>query len=449
MDYLPIYLDVRDRECLVVGRGAEADAKVAWLRQAGARVRRAEDADPAALDGVVLAVAASGNAAVDAAVAELAAARALPCQVLSAPARGSFISPVVIDRSPLLISLSTAGAAPSLTRLVRHFVEALFPPFYARLGQAIAGLADKARARFPQREARARFWERQLSGASEWQLQPERFRRTAEQALDSDEPAPGQVYVVGAGPGDPGLLTLNALRLMQQADVVLHDRLVAPEILALIPARTERIYVGKERGLHSVPQDEINALLVKLAQEGKRVVRLKGGDPFIFGRGAEEVAELIEAGVGLQVVPGVTAGAGCAAYSGIPLTHRDYAQSCIFITGHTKHGRTELDWPALVRPHQTVVIYMGIQGLPDIVQGLIAHGTPPERPAAIVERGTSLTQRVHIGTVAELPELAAREGVRSPALVIVGEVVKLREQLAWFERIVPPAEVAQTLRQGE
>jgi uroporphyrin-III C-methyltransferase/precorrin-2 dehydrogenase/sirohydrochlorin ferrochelatase len=449
MDYLPIYLDVRGRPCLVVGDGAEAKAKIEWLKNSGAEVRQRAEVGESDFEDVVLVVAASDDSALDEKVAALAAQRRLPCQVVSAPECGNFVSPVVIDRSPLLISLSTAGAAPSLTRLVRDQVEALFPPFYAKLGQAIGSLAEAAKARFPGREARARFWERMLTGASAWQLQPERLNRSAAQALQDQVPPAGQVYVIGAGPGDPGLLTLNALRLMQQADVVLYDRLVGDEIMALIPERARTIYVGKERGYHSCPQEEINALLVRLAREGKRVIRLKGGDPFIFGRGAEEIAELVEAGVSFQVVPGVTAGAGCAAYSGIPLTHRDHAQSCTFVTGHTKDGRADLDWPALVRPHQTLVIYMGIQGLPHIAQGLIAHGMNPEMPAAIVERGTSLTQRVHVGTIKTLPEISERAQVKAPALVIVGEVVRLRERLAWFERIVPPQEANNKLERME
>jgi uroporphyrin-III C-methyltransferase/precorrin-2 dehydrogenase/sirohydrochlorin ferrochelatase len=243
----------------------------------------------------------------------------------------------------------------------------------------------------------------------------------------------GTVHLVGAGPGDPDLLTLRAARLLAQADVVVHDHLVGPGVLALIGCDVERIYVGKERNHHSVPQDEINALLVRLAREGRTVVRLKGGDPFVFGRGGEELQVLAAEGVPFEVVPGITAACGVASYAGIPLTHRDYAQSCTFVTGHLKDGSCELDWPALARPRQTVVIYMGLSGLAEICARLVAHGLPADWPAAVVAQGTLAAQQVVCATLASLGDAVARAGLQSPCLTIVGEVVKLRDELAWFD----------------
>lgn len=259
------------------------------------------------------------------------------------------------------------------------------------------------------------------------------LQRCLESSIDQGSAGQGRVFLVGAGPGDPDLLTLRAARLLMQADVVVVDHLVSEGVLGLIGPQAERIYAGKERSNHTLPQRELNALLVTLAREGRQVVRLKGGDPFVFGRGGEELQALAAAGVLFEVVPGITAACGVASYAGIPLTHRDHAQSCLFATGHLKDGSCDLDWPALARPRQTTVIYMGLAGLAEICSKLVAHGLPAHTPAAVIEQGTTLEQRVVSGTLADLANRVAEAELRSPCLTIVGEVVRLREQLAWFD----------------
>ena len=251
--------------------------------------------------------------------------------------------------------------------------------------------------------------------------------------LSPPAPSTGRVYLVGAGPGDPDLLTLRAVRLLQQTQAIVYDNLVSPEVLDYVSPNALRFYAGKRRNNHTLLQEEINALLVKLAREGKHVVRLKGGDPFIFGRGGEELETLAAHGISFEVVPGVTAASGVSSYAGIPLTHRDYAQSCLFVTGHLKDGSANLDWPSLVRPRQTVVIYMGLGGLPEICRQMVAHGAAPELPIAVVQNGSLQTQRVVTGTLANMAERVAQAGLVSPCLTIIGEVVKLHDTLAWFQ----------------
>ena len=460
MDYLPIFLDLRGRRCLMVGGGEVAARKTELLLQAGAEVQavapdlgdgmqalvdagrtayRAGGFEEADLDGAQLVIAASDDRSVNARVAALADLRSLPVNVVDDPALCRFIMPAIIDRSPVLAAVSTGGASPVLARLIRGRLEALIPAAFGRLAALARDFRQDVQARVASPAQRRKFWERVLTGPIAEMVYAGRdgdARESLTKALDDygdGDGATGEVYLVGAGPGDPDMLTFRALRLMQQADVVVHDRLVSRRVLELTRRDAPRIYAGKKRASHALPQEDINALLVRLAREGKRVLRLKGGDPFIFGRGGEEIETLAAEGIPFQVVPGITAAAGCAAYAGIPLTHRDHAQSCVFVTGHLQDGTVALDWEHLVQPRQTIVIYMGLVGLPVICRELIGHGMAPDTPAALVEHGTTADQRVFTATLATLAENVAGAEVHAPTLIIIGSVVTLREKLGWFE----------------
>lgn len=413
----------------------ELNAELAALRDQGQLHYLGVEFDPDQLPGCRLVVAATDDPALNRRIAAAADAAGVLVNVVDDPDPSSFITPAIVDRAPISIAIATGGAAPVLARRLRERIETWLPAGYGRIARFMEQRRSRVKA-LPLLQRRA-LWERFLDGAGPEQLltgHPEAAESLfAELLAAAPGTATGEVYLVGAGPGDPDLLTFRALRLMQQADVVLHDRLVAPAILDLVRRDAERIFVGKRRNQHTVPQDEINAELVRLAREGKRVLRLKGGDPFIFGRGGEEIAELAAHGIPFQVVPGVTAAAGCAAYAGIPLTHRDYAQACIFVTGHARaDGELRLHWDQLARPGQTVVFYMGVTTLPRICAELIAHGLPADWPAALVEDGTQPSQRVLSGTLADLPAKVAAQAPSGASLLIVGEVVRLRERLDWF-----------------
>ncbi|MGQ0658746.1 MAG: siroheme synthase CysG [Chromatiales bacterium] len=471
MKQLPIFFEVHDRPCLVVGGGEVAARKIELLLKYGARLtvvapelcarladlrnsgrlrhlaRQFEDDDLASPD---LVFAATDDPQVNRRVSELAQCRRIPVNVVDNPALCSFIMPSIIDRDPVQVAVSTGGASPVLARLLRARLETLIPASYGRLAHLMARFREEARRRFPDMTPRRRFWEHILHGPIAEMLfagQEKAAATALQRALDDGRTATqGEVYLVGGGPGDPDLLTFRALRLMQQADVVVHDRLIAAPILELTRRDARRIYVGKERDQHTVPQEEINALLVRLAKEGHRVLRLKGGDPFIFGRGGEEIDTLSEQGVSFQVVPGITAASGCACYAGIPLTHRDYAHSCVFVTGHLKDGKMDLNWDALVQPQQTIAIYMGVHGVDLLCRELVAHGLAAATPAALIERGTLPQQRVLIGTLTTLPEIVRTEHISPPSMLIVGDVVRLHEKLAWFE---PESEGASRAAEGE
>lgn len=458
MDFLPIFLNIRDEPCLVVGGGDVAARKCRLLARAGARVTvlapalsAAFDADLAAarithrqgsfededLAGYAVVIAATSDQAVNRAVAAAARARRIPVNVVDQPALCSFILPSIVERAPLIVAVSSGGAAPVLARLLRARLESLIPAGYGRLAALAGAFRERVKARVAPRERR-RFWERALEGPVAelvFSGRESEARKALETALEDTGLAAsgGEVALVGAGPGDPDLLTFRALRVMQQADVVVYDRLVSQPVLDLVRLEAERIYVGKERAQHPVPQEDINHLLVRLAKEGKRVVRLKGGDPFIFGRGGEEIDTLAAEGIAFQVVPGITAAAGCASYAGIPLTHREHSQSVVFVTGHLRDGTMNLNWRALAQPRQTIVFYMGLTGIDVLCRELAAHGLPAATPAALVQQGTTPQQRVLTGTLATLPGIVHASHVKAPTLIIVGEVVTLRDRLKWFE----------------
>jgi len=453
--YFAAFLDLRGRPGVVVGGGPVAALKAEALLRSGVRVtvvapefcvRLSELAvvgavrleqkrfQPGDLVGAEITIAATDDPAVNEAVSAAARSLRIPVNVADNAALSTFIMPSVLDRAPLQIAISTAGTSPVLARKLRTLIEAAVPFGFGRLAALIGRFRGASKARYPDPEARRRFWEDVVDGPIA-DLVLSGNENAASRALETklaqgSSPEKGFVSLVGAGPGDPELLTLRALRVMQSASVVLYDHLVSQPLVDLARRDAERIYVGKEQDRHALPQQEINALMVRLAREGKRVVRLKGGDPFIFGRGGEEIEALLEHGIAFEVVPGITAAAGAASYAGIPLTHRDYAQSCVFVTGHLKNGSAQLDWQALTRPNQTVVVYMGVGALARICRGLIEHGMPASMPAALVEKATLPEQRVTEGTLGNLPELT--RDAKPPALLIVGEVVRLRAKLAWF-----------------
>ncbi len=459
MRFLPVFLNIRQRPCIVVGGGEVAARKIRLLLQADADVRvvapelcdtlsqwiergRVQHIAPHftadTLERAALVVAATDDAEVNRRVSVLAQRKGIPVNVVDAPALCTFVMPSIVDRSPVVVAISSGGASPVLARLLRARLETLLPAAYGGLASLVESFRDRVKRRFARIDERRRFWEEVLEGPVAEMFLAGR-RGEAEAALErrlqqanAQRYQGGEVYLVGAGPGDPDLLTFRALRLMQQAEVVLYDRLVPDEILELTRRDADRIFVGKEKSRHAFRQEEINKLLVKLAREGKRVLRLKGGDPFIFGRGGEEIDTLAADGIPFQVIPGVTAASGCAAYAGIPLTHREYAQSCVFVTGHLKDGSMNLNWEQLVQPQQTVVIYMGLTGLEQLCAELIAHGMPKDTPAALIEQGTTPRQRVLVGSIESLPGVVDKAGVQAPTLVIVGEVVRLHARLAWY-----------------
>ena len=461
MDHLPVFLNVRDARALVVGNSTIAARKADLLLRSGCNltVMAPELGDELAslaenysfelntgelcaddLGACVVVFGCSQDDAINQRLYDLATAAGVLVNVSDKTEHCSFIMPAVVDRTPLLIAISSGGTSPLLVRMLKGHFETTIPAAYGRLAEFAGSYRDRIKALIPNLTRRRRFWETIVSGPVAEHLFSSQLEQAEtlmnslldEAAQSGDQPPGGEVYLVGTGPGDPDLLTFRALRLMQQADVVLYDRLIGDGILNLVRRDAKRIYVGKLKHDHAVPQEEIGNMLIKLALEGKRVLRLKGGDPFVFGRGGEEIETLSEHGIAFQVIPGVTAAVGCAAYAGIPLTHRDHAQGCVFVTGHEKDGELNLNWGSLIQPRQTVVVYMGLSSLPAITDGFLANGADPTTPAAIIENGTRTGQRVITGTLESLSDQAKEAEIKSPALIIVGSVVTLRGKLSWF-----------------
>jgi len=457
MDFLPLFCKLQQQPCLIVGGGNLALRKAKLLVAAGANVRivAPDVIEPlsvliepygkivcrgyqsADLQGIYLVIAATDDAEINSSVSKDAQALGIPVNVVDQPELCTFIFPAIVDRSPLVVAVSSGGKSPVLARLLRARLESLVPAAYGRLTTLVGDFRERVKQRIAEPSQRRIFWEEVLQGpVAELVLagkdkQANSVLAEALRNVQLKPPQSGEVYLVGAGPGDPDLLTFRALRLMQQADVVLYDRLVSPAVLELCRRDADMIHVGKARDNHTVPQQDINKSLADLALQGKRVLRLKGGDPFIFGRGGEEIDSLMEQGVPFQVVPGITAASGCAAYAGIPLTHRDHAQSVQFLTGHMKDGSCDLDWGNLSADRQTLVFYMSLVSLPLICSELIAHGKAATTPAALIEKGTLPEQRVFIGTLASIAGLVDEAAVRAPTLLIIGSVVNLQEKLNW------------------
>ena len=457
MEFLPVCLKLVGVPVLLVGGGVVAERKARLLSLAGARITVVAPTITADLQVMIaesggvwqqalyqesdlhgkrLVVAATSDKVVNQQVYGDATRLYIQVNVVDSPELCSFIFPSIVDRNPLLIAISSSGRSPVLARILRRKIEAMVPGKYGRVAEFAGRFRQLVKDAIPKETARRLFWEKALESTLVEQVlagrEPQAEQQLREQLQDTTALYVGEVYLVGAGPGDPDLLTFKAARLLQSADVVLYDRLVSAEIVDMARRDAERIYVGKRRAEHHVPQAEINQLLVELAQQGKRVVRLKGGDPFVFGRGGEEIELLAQNHIPFQVVPGITAANGAACYAGIPLTHRDYAQSVRFVAGYLKGDKVEHDWTTFRSTTETLVFYMGLMGLPTICAQLQAHGRSPDTPVALIERATTTEQKVSRGTLSTMVDIVSRAQPAAPTLIIVGDVVQLHDTLSWF-----------------
>ena len=462
MKYFPFFMELSKQSVLLIGGGEVAERKLDLLLKANASVTIVSPEFTSYIEELFVnkninpikdyynikylisssfafVIAATNNESLNEQIAKDANDNKILVNVVDKPKICDFIFPSILERGPITVAVSTGGASPVLARMLRTKLETMIPGAYGRLAKIVSENRIPVRKKLVNSKSNGIFWEQMLNGKflelvlSGQDEEAIKFLNIEIDNFDEQKKGEGEVYLVGAGPGDPDLLTFRALRLMQQADVALYDRLVHPSIIDLIRRDAEKIYVGKQRDNHTVRQEEINALLVKYAKEGKRVLRLKGGDPFIFGRGGEEIDSLVDNNISFQVVPGITSASGCSAYSGIPLTHRDHAQSCIFVTGHLKEGKLDLNWEKLIQPNQTIVFYMGLVSIDIICSQLIKFGLDPKTPCALVEQGTTRNQKVYTSTVDEMNNLVEQEKPSAPTIFIIGHVVTLRDKLNWYK----------------
>ena len=462
MKYFPFFMELSKQSILLIGGGEVAERKLDLLLKANASVTIVSPEFTSYIEELFVnkninpvkdyynikyltsssfafVIAATNDESLNEQIAKDANDNKILVNVVDKPKICDFIFPSILERGPITVAVSTGGASPVLARMLRTKLETMIPGAYGRLAKIVSENRIPVRKKLVNSKSNGIFWEQMLNGKflelvlSGQDEEAIKFLNIEIDNFDEQKKGEGEVYLVGAGPGDPDLLTFRALRLMQQADVALYDRLVHPSIIDLIRRDAEKIYVGKQRDNHTVRQEEINELLVKYAKEGKRVLRLKGGDPFIFGRGGEEIDSLVDNNISFQVVPGITSASGCSAYSGIPLTHRDHAQSCIFVTGHLKKGKLDLNWEKLIQPNQTIVFYMGLVSINIICSQLIKFGLDPKTPCALVEQGTTRNQKVYTSTVDEMNNLVEKEKPSAPTIFIIGHVVTLREKLNWYK----------------
>ncbi len=461
MKYFPFFMELSKKSVLLIGGGEVAERKLDLLLKANAKLTIVSPEFTDYITELInnnnnitiitdnykeeymnnsysFVIAATNNESLNEEIASHANHKGILVNVVDKPNICDFIFPSILERGPITVAVSTGGSSPVLARLLRTKLETLIPGAYGRLAKIVSENRIPVRKKLINSKSNRIFWEQMLNGKfvelvlSGQDDEAVKYLNQEIKIFDEQKKGEGEVYLVGAGPGDPDLLTFRALRLMQQADIALYDRLVHPSIIDLIRRDAQKIYVGKQRDNHTVRQEEINDLLVKYAKEGKRVLRLKGGDPFIFGRGGEEIDTLVDNNVSFQVVPGITSASGCSAYSGIPLTHRDHAQSCIFVTGHLKKGKLDLNWKKLIQPNQTIVFYMGLVSIDIICTQLIANGLDPKTPCALIQQGTTPSQKVYTSIVKDMSELVNEKKPLAPTIFIIGFVVSLRDKLNWF-----------------
>lgn len=459
MSYLPLFIETTGKKCLIVGGGKVASRKLIPILKAKMKVTLIspeviEEIElnfhknknlkiikrkfkPEDIEDQFLIIAATNEKTTNQKIAKLSKDNNILVNMAEDSLSGNTLIPSVVDRDPIKIAVSSGAASPILTRLVKTRLETVIPYSFSKLADIMMEYRDAVKKNFLKISDRRKFWEVFLDGpVSEMVLSGhiDKAKKALDESLKENKflEKTGEVYLVGAGPGDPELLSFKALRLMQKADIVIYDRLVSRPIMNLIRQDAEKIYVGKQRADHAMPQENINQLLARLALEGKKVLRLKGGDPFIFGRGGEEIESLIKDDIPFQIVPGITAASGCASYAGIPLTHRDYSQACIFVTGHLRDGTVNLNWEMLAHEKQTLIFYMGMHGSKIICEELIKHGLSDETPAALIVKGTTEDQEVIIGNLKNMPEIIMERKIVPPTLLIIGDVVKLHNKLKWF-----------------